>query len=323
MKLIIQIPCYNEADTLPDVLADLPTEISGISEILVQVIDDGSTDRTVEIAKAHGVSLIVRNKANKGLASSFQSGIDNALRHGADIIVNTDGDNQYAGSSIRDLVAPIVAGEADIVLGDRNPGANRAFSPSKRFLQRFGSGIVRQLAGIEAPDAVTGFRAYSRQAALQINVMTRFSYTIETLIHAGRKGLTIKSVPVTTNPATRESRLFKSTGQFVRKQLITVVRSCIMYMPLRSFFVAGLIMLAIGLAPVLRFLYFYMIGEGDGKLQSLVIGGAFLVIGYVTMLVAFLSDTIATNRQLSETALAKIREIEVAVARLEKPSKEK
>ncbi len=322
MKLIIQIPCYNEEETLPDVIGDLPKQIPGISEIVLQVIDDGSTDATIAVAEKLGVDLIVKNKGNKGLATSFQSGIENALRNGADIIVNTDGDNQYAGSSIPDLVKPIVDGEADIVLGDRKPGANKEFSQSKRFLQRFGSAVVRQLAGIEAADAVTGFRAYSRHAALQINVMTRFSYTIETLIHAGRKGLTIKSVPVQTNPATRKSRLFNSTLQFVRKQLITVLRSCIMYMPLRSFLVAGLVMLAIGIAPVIRFLYFYMIGEGDGHLQSLIIGGAFLVIGYVTMLVAFLSDTIATNRQLAETALVKIREIELALAKTEQSKKD-
>ncbi|MEM1352725.1 MAG: glycosyltransferase family 2 protein [Pseudomonadota bacterium] len=313
-KLIIQIPCYNEEQTLPDVIASIPRQIPGVARIEIQVIDDGSTDKTVEVAQALGVDHIVRNKGNKGLARSFQAGIENALAQGADVIVNTDGDNQYCGSSIPDLIRPIANGEADIVLGDRNPGNNQEFSFVKRLLQRLGSRVIRTLAGLDVSDAVTGFRAYSRQAAQQINVMTRFSYTVETLIHAGRSGMTIRSVPVKTNAATRSSRLFKSTLQFIRKQLVTIVRSCVMYMPLRSFLMAGLVLLAIGMIPVARFLYFFALGDGGGHIQSLILGGVFLLMGYVTVLVAFLSDTIATNRRLSETALVRLRELETAVA---------
>jgi glycosyltransferase involved in cell wall biosynthesis len=287
---------------------------------VIQVIDDGSTDATVEVAKQLGVAEIVCQKANKGLAKSFQAGIDNALAIGADIIVNTDGDNQYCGSSIPDLVRPIVEGEADIVLGDRNPSANREFSLIKRLLQRVGSAVIRFLAGVDVRDAVTGFRAYSRDAALQINIMTRFSYTVETLIHAGRQGMTIKSVPVLTNTVARPSRLFKSTPQFIRKQVLTILRSCIMYLPLRTFLLFGAIMLTIGTVPILRFMYFYMIGEGQGHIQSLVIGGAFLVIGYFTVMIAFLSDTIATNRRLLESTLMRMRRLEMKLAADEKAS---
>jgi len=288
---------------------------------VIQVIDDGSTDATVEVAKQLGVDEIVHQKVNKGLASSFQAGIENALAIGADIIVNTDGDNQYCGSSIPDLVRPIVEGEADIVLGDRNPSANREFSLVKRLLQRFGSTVIRFLAGVDVRDAVTGFRAYSRNAALQINIMTRFSYTIETLIHAGRQGMTIKSVPVLTNTVARPSRLFKSTPQFVRKQVLTILRSCIMYLPLRTFLLFGAIMLAIGAAPVLRFIYFYMLGVGDGHIQSLVIGGVFLMIGYFTVMIAFLSDTIATNRRLLEGTLMRVRRLEMMLSSDERLSR--
>ncbi|MGC9417629.1 MAG: glycosyltransferase family 2 protein [Rhodovulum sp.] len=310
LKLIVQIPCLNEEHTLPSVLAGIPREIEGIGSVEIQVVDDGSTDETVEVARRLGVDHILRQKANKGLARSFQAGIENALAAGADIIVNTDGDNQYCGSSIPDLVRPIVEGRADIVLGDRKPGDNRAFSPSKRLLQRLGSRVVRGLAGLDVQDAVTGFRAYSREAALTINVMTRFSYTIETLIHAGQHGLTVLSVPVRTNPATRPSRLFRSTLQFMAKQIVTMLRSCVMYRPLQSFLAAGLLMLLIGILPVVRFLYFYAVGQGDGHVQSLVLGGVFLLAGYFTVVIAFLSDTIATNRRLTEALLVRMRRLE-------------
>ncbi|SPJ25515.1 glycosyltransferase family 2 protein [Palleronia abyssalis] len=309
LKLIVQVPCYNEAATLPDVLADIPREIAGIARVEIQVIDDGSSDATAEVARHAGVEHVLRQKTNKGLAASFQAGIDNALAQGADIIVNTDGDNQYSGSSIPDLVRPILEGRADIVLGDRRPGQNRAFSPTKRLLQRLGSRVVRQLAGIEVPDAVTGFRAYSRDAAMCINVMTRFSYTIETLIHAGQRGLTVVSVPVRTNAATRPSRLFRSIRQFAACQGVTMMRSCVMYRPLQTFMSLGLLMSVIGALPILRFLYFYATGAGDGHVQSLVLGGVLLLAGYLTIVIAFLSDTIATNRRLTEEALLQLRRI--------------
>ncbi|WP_164155608.1 glycosyltransferase family 2 protein [Sandarakinorhabdus rubra] len=310
VKLVIQIPCYNEAETLPVVLAELPRAIAGVDVIETQVIDDGSTDDTVAVAQRHGVHHIVRNKGNKGLARTFQNGIENALSSGATIIVNTDGDNQYSGASIPDLIRPILEGRADIVIGDRKPGENREFSLLKRLLQKFGTRVVRSLAGVDVTDAVSGFRAYSREAALSINVMTSFSYTTETLIHAGQKGLTVVSVPVAVNPVTRPSRLFKSMGAFLRKQLVTIMRSYVMYRSLSAFLLLGMAMLLIGAVPVIRFLYFYLIGQGDGHVQSLVLGGVFLLAGYLTIVIAFLSDSIATNRRLTENILVRVRRIE-------------
>ena len=309
-KLIIQIPCYNEETTLPQVIADLPRDIPGVGVIEYQVIDDGSTDATVRVAEELGVHHIIRNRGNKGLARSFQVGIDHALRQGADIIVNTDGDNQYAGACIPDLVRPLLAKEADIVVGDRRPGDNPEFSALKRLLQRVGSRVVRNLAGVDVSDAVSGFRAYSREAALSINVMTTFSYTTETLIHAGQHGLNVISVPVQTNAATRPSRLFTSMGSFLRKQVVTILRSYVMYRSLSAFLILGGIMILIGLVPVLRFLYFYMIGDGEGRIQSLVLGSVFLLSGYMTVVIAFLSDSVATNRRLIEAVLTRLRELE-------------
>jgi glycosyltransferase involved in cell wall biosynthesis len=311
LKVVVQVPCYNEAETLPDVLADIPEEIPGVGPVEIQVIDDGSDDDTVEIARRHGVHHILRQKGNKGLARSFQAGIEHAVRQGADIVVNTDGDNQYSGRSIPDLVRPIAEGRADIVLGDRRPGDNRAFPPAKRALQRAGSRVVRALSGVDVPDAVTGFRAYSREAALSITVMTRFSYTVETLIHAGQRGLTVLSVPVETNAATRPSRLARSMRHFVSRQLVTILRSCLMYRPLGTFLAAGVAMGAIGLLPILRFLWFFAIGESDGHVQSLVLGGVLLLAGYVTVVVALLSDIVGTNRRLTEEALIHLRRLEV------------
>lgn len=310
-KLIIQIPCFNEEETLPRVLEDLPREIQGIRCIEVQIIDDGSTDGTVEIARSFGVDYVVSNKSNKGLARSFQAGINHALAEGADIIVNTDGDHQYPGRFIADLVRPIIEGRADVVIGDRNPGENPEFSPVKRSLQKIGTRVVRNLSGLEVSDAVSGFRAYSRDAALKINVMTRFSYTTETLIHAGQTGLTVMSVPIETNSATRPSRLFTSMTGFLRKQVVSILRSYFMYRPLSAFLMLGVFMAAIGFVPILRFLYFYAIGEGDGKIQSLVIGSMFVGLGYITMVIAFLSDAIATNRRLVEEALERLRKMDV------------
>jgi len=311
VKLIVQIPCYNEAETLPQVLTEIPQAIDGIDVIEVQVIDDGSSDGTSDIARAHGATYVLHNKGNKGLARTFQAGIDHALRQGADIIVNTDGDNQYAGTSIPDLVAPLLRGEADIVVGDRKPGENEAFSPLKRFLQRFGSSVVQRLAGIDIADAVSGFRAYSREAALTINVMTTFSYTTETLIHAGQHGLKVVSIPVGTNIVERPSRLFTSMGSFLRKQVVTILRSYTMYRPLSAFLTIGLVMLVIGAIPILRFLIFYLMGDGAGRIQSLILGGVFVLAGYMTLIIALLSDALATNRRLSELALSRIRELEI------------
>ncbi|MEQ8900587.1 MAG: glycosyltransferase family 2 protein [Roseovarius sp.] len=310
LKVIVQIPCYNEAKTLPAVLADIPEIIEGVGPVEIQVIDDGSDDDTIEVARRHGVHHILQQKGNKGLARSFQAGIEHALRLGADIIVNTDGDNQYCGRSIPDLVRPIAEKRADIVLGDRRPGESPHFSPFKRLLQRVGSRLVRALSGIDASDAVTGFRAYSRDSALSITVMTRFSYTVETLIHAGQRGLTVISVPVETNAPTRPSRLAPSKRHFVSRQVVTMFRSCLMYRPLRTFLIAGIAMSIVGLVPILRFLWFYAIGAGDGHVQSLVLGGVLLLAGYFTVIVAFLSDIVGTNRKLTEETLIRLRRIE-------------
>jgi glycosyltransferase involved in cell wall biosynthesis len=310
LKLVIQVPCYNEEATLAQVLADLPHAIDGIGEIEVQIIDDGSTDQTVEVALANGAHHVLRNAGNKGLARSFQAGINHAIAVGADIIVNTDGDHQYPGRYIADLVRPIVEGRADVVVGDRKPGDNPEFSPLKRFLQRFGTRVVRGLSGVDVTDAVSGFRAYSRTAALKINVMTKFSYTTETLIHAGQSGLNVLSVPVETNSATRPSRLFTSMAAFLRKQVVTILRSYFMYRPLSAFLTLGLIMTAIGLVPIVRFVWFYAIGQGDGHVQSLVIGSLFVSVGYITSVIAFLSDAIATNRRLTEECLERLRKLD-------------
>lgn len=310
MKLIVQIPCFNEEKTLPDVVAGIPRKIAGIDQVEILIIDDGSNDRTIEVAQNCGVDHILKNIQNLGLARSFQAGMEEALRLGADIIVNTDGDNQYSGTSIPELVKPIVERKADITVGDRNPGTNPEFSGLKRFLQRFGTAVVRNMSKLEVTDAVSGFRAYSREAALSINVMTDFSYTTETLIHAGQHGLVVQSVPVKTNPSTRPSRLAGSMISFLRKQVITILRSYFMYRSLSAFLTAGLIMATIGFLPILRFLYFYAIGEGDGKIQSLILGSMFLLAGYITVVIAFLSDALATNRRLTESVLRRVRHLE-------------
>ncbi len=311
MKLIVQIPCYNEAGTLPQTVADIPRQIEGIDKVEILIVDDGSKDGTAAIAAEIGVDHIIRNKANAGLARTFQRGINACLERGADIIVNTDGDNQYQGASIPDLIRPVLEGRADVVIGDRRPHENPEFSAAKRQLQKLGSGVVKTLAGIEAADAVSGFRAYSREAAMGINVMTTFSYTTETLIHSGRKGLAVVSVPVGTNPKTRESRLFKSMGGFIKKQLVTMLRAFTMYQPLTAFSVIGFAMLLIGAVPILRFLWFYVTGNSAGHIQSLILGAMFFTTGYLTLIIALLSDTIATNRQLLEATLERVKRMEL------------
>lgn len=311
MKLIVQIPCYNEDKTLPLTVADIPREIDGIDRVEILVIDDGSTDRTVEVARSIGVDHIIVNKRNCGLASSFRRGLDISLKLGADVIVNTDGDNQYAGWDIPKLVKPIVEGSADIVIGDRQTDTIEHFSQGKKLLQKLGSSMVRKLSGTDVPDTVSGFRAYSRDAALQINIVSSFSYTIETVIQAGKKQLAVRSVPVETNPKTRESRLFKSIPDFLMRQANTIVRMYSMYQPLRVFFVIGLVLTVLGIIPILRFLFFYFSGDGGGHIQSLVLGGTFTILGFITFLIALVADLIGFNRQLLETALEKIRRLEL------------
>lgn len=311
MKLIVQIPCYNEETTLPQTVRDIPRQITGIDKVEILIIDDGSTDRTVEVARELGIEHIVRNKQNKGLARTFRAGLEACLTFGADIIVNTDGDNQYAGADIPKLVAPILAGQADIVVGDRQTDTVAHFSPLKKLLQKVGSSFVRRLSETEVTDAVSGFRAFSREAAIKMNVVSSYSYTIETLIQAGKKHLAVVSVPIGTNAKTRESRLFKSIPDFIQRQVTTIIRMYAMYQPLRAFFYIGLITSLMGLIPVVRFLFFYAIGEGDGHLQSIILGGVFLTLGFISFLAALLADLIGHNRQLIEMTLERVRRMEL------------
>lgn len=312
MKVVVMIPCLNEEKTLPQTLADIPRRIPGVDEIEILIIDDGSTDDTINVAKAHGVDNIIRHKTNCGLARAFRSGVDAALRLGADVIVNTDGDNQYCGEDIVALVTPILEKRYDVVIGDRQTDALPHFSKGKKFLQRFGSSVVRLLSGLQVPDAVSGFRAFSRNAALQLNVVSPFSYTIEMLIQAGMKRMAVGSVPVRTNPKTRESRLFKSIPKFVFKSLMTMVRMYAMYQPLRVFLLFGITLSVIGSLPLMRFFYFFLTGDASGHVQSLVLGGALLVIGIVIAIMGLLGDLLNFNRQLLEILLEKERRRELA-----------
>jgi len=311
MKLIVQIPCLNEEDTLPQTIRDIPRRIAGIEDVELLVVDDCSTDRTAEVARALGVHHIVRNKRHLGLAQSFRCGLDAALRAGADIVVNTDGDNQYAGADIPKLIAPILEGTADIVIGDRQTMQIPHFSRTKKFLQWAGSAAVRRLANASIPDAVCGFRAISREAAIQLNIVSSFSYTTEMLIQAGRRRLAMASVPIRTNPTTRPSRLFQSSLYFVLISLSTMIRTYAMYQPLRMFCYVATILAIIGLAPMLRFLYFFYSGEGSGHIQSLVLGSSALIMGFVTYLMGLIADLIAVNRKLLETTLYRVNRLEL------------
>jgi len=312
VKLIIQIPCLNEEKTLPATLAELPRHIDGIDIIEYLIVDDGSDDQTLDVARSLGVHHIVRHTTNQGLGRAFRSGLDHALKAGADIIVNTDGDGQYRGAGVAALVRPVFNGQADIVIGDRGTASNPEFTRIKKNLQWLGSYVVRSLSGVEIPDAVSGFRAISRQAALKLNVLSSFSYTIEMIIQAGNKQLTVVSVPIDTNPKTRESRLFHNIPQFISRQLVSMVRMYAMYRPMRFFFYLGTALSLGGLIPIIRFLFAYWAGEGDGHIQSLVLGGALLTMGFMVFVSGLLSDLISHNRQLNEITLEKVRALELA-----------
>jgi glycosyltransferase involved in cell wall biosynthesis len=317
VKLVVQIPCFNEEATLPATIAGIPRHIKGIATVEILVIDDGSTDCTVEVARALGVRHIVCQTRNRGLAAAFRTGLDASLKAGADIIVNIDGDNQYSGADIPRLVEPILARRADIVIGDRQTATIAHFSRLKRFLQAAGSRVVAWLSGVAVPDAVSGFRAISRAAAMRLNIVSGFSYTIEMLIQAGRHRMAVVSVPIATNKVMRRSRLFKSIPDFIRRSVTTMLRIYAMYQPLKIFAVVGLTIGLIGAVPILRFLYFYAVGEGDGHIQSLVLGGALVTIAVLTFLFGLLADLIGFNRQLLETTLEKVREIELKLVRME------
>lgn len=320
MKMIVQIPCFNEERTLAATVAEVPRKIPGVDQIEILIVDDGSQDDTARVALALGVDHLVRHKHNQGLARAFRSGLDACLQRGADIIVNTDADNQYVGADIPRLIAPILAGEADMVIGDRQPARLAHFSPVKRVLQRLGSGVVRKLAGIDVPDTVSGFRAFSREAAIRLNIVSNFSYTIETVIQAGKRNLKVVSVPIRTNPTSRPSRLFRSIPQFIQHSLMTMVRMYAMYKPLRVFFYLGSVLLIVGILPIIRFLYFYLQGDGAGHLQSLILGGVLVLIGVLAWLIGLVADLISFNRQLLEMTLERVRRLELAALEAEKPT---
>ncbi|RHW26933.1 glycosyltransferase family 2 protein [Nocardioides immobilis] len=303
MKLVVQIPCLNEEETLPLVLASIPASVPGIDEVVIVVIDDGSTDRTVEVARAHGVRHVVHHRRNEGLARSFTDGVNYALAIGADIVVNTDGDNQYPQQRIADLVEPIVRGEADIVIADRQVRLIEHFSPSKRKLQRFGSYVVNRAAGTELPDAASGFRAYSRDSLMRLNTVTRFSYCMETIIQAGYKRMAIASIPVVTNAKTRESRLFSSTRQHVFRSGAAIVRAYVMYRPYMIFGWLAALFGLLGLLPYVRYAYLEASGDGGGHLQSLVLGTALVLMACLSLMLGIVSDLIRANRTLIEANL--------------------
>jgi glycosyltransferase involved in cell wall biosynthesis len=310
MKLIIQIPCHNEADTLAETVGELPKNLDGIDEIEILVVDDGSTDSTVEVARDLGVDHIVTLPAHRGLARAFGAGLASSLGHDADVIVNTDADNQYCASGIPALIAPILRGEADMVVGARPIEQVRHFSTLKKILQRLGSWAVRLVSSTEVPDATSGFRAFSRAAAQRLNVFSTYTYTLETIIQAGRSDMTVTSVPIGTNPPRRESRLIKSTPSYIWRSLVTMVRVFILYKPLRFFVSVGSLLFGAGLILGLRFTYFYLIGQGGGKVQSLILAAVLLLMGFQLGVVGLLSDLIATNRRILEELQARQRRIE-------------
>ncbi|MBF0686352.1 MAG: glycosyltransferase family 2 protein [Cellulomonas sp.] len=310
MKVFIQIPCLNEETTLPAVLASIPRHIDGV-ELEILVIDDGSTDRTVEVAREHGVRHFVRHTRNMGLARSFKDGVHYALAHGADVVVNTDGDNQYPQDRIPDLIAPIVSGEADIVIADRQTATIAHFSPFKKMMQRLGSAVVNGAADTDLPDAASGFRAYSRPALLRLNVVTEFSYCMETIIQAGHKRLKIVSVPVTTNAKTRESRLFTSMFQHMRKSAAAIVRSYLMFKPQAVFVTLAAVFGVLAFVPMIRFLVLWIVNdEAAGNVQSLIFGAIMAVAALLSLALGVLSELQRTNRILLEEQLERIKELQ-------------
>ncbi len=307
MKLIIQIPCYNEAEALPETVRELPREFDGVDQVEILVIDDGSEDSTAEAAAVCGVDHVVRLPHHAGLAAAFAAGLDASLSLGADIIVNTDADNQYAADDMLKLVAPIVRGEAELVVGDRGVATLKTFSPLKRMLQRAGSRVVSRAAGLDVPDATSGFRAMTREAALRTNVLSDYSYTLETLIQAGNQRTRVASVRIQTNPPRRPSRLMRGTGDYLVHSTATILRSYTMYRPLRVFFTVGMILFVLGAALVIRFLVYYFQGLGGGHVQSLILAAVLLIVGFQTILIGLVADLISKNRRMLEEILYRVR----------------
>jgi len=310
MKVFVQIPCLNEETTLPLVLKSIPKKIKNVDNIEILVIDDGSSDKTIEVAKSLGVKHFVRHARNMGLARSFHDGVNYALEHGADILVNTDGDNQYPQGRIADLVAPIIDGHADIVIADRQTSKIAHFSLFKKLMQRFGSWVVNKAAGTDLPDAASGFRAYSRQSLFRLNVITEFSYCMETIIQAGHKRLKIVSIPVETNKKTRESRLFKNIWQHMLQSGKAILRSYIVYRPYVIFITSGVVFLVLGLIPFVRFTILTLEGDSRGHLQSLIIGTSLITASIVSFALAVIADLLRANRILIEDQLERLKEIQ-------------
>lgn len=310
MKLIIQIPCYNEADTLEIALNDLPRQIDGIDEIEYLIINDGSSDDTERVALEWGVNYVVHFKRNLGLAKGFLAGIDLALRHGADIIVNTDADNQYRGADIEKLIQPILRKEADIVIGERPIDEIEEFSYLKKKLQKFGSWVVRIASKTDIPDAPSGFRAYSRKAAMRVNVHNEYTYTLETIVQAGRNKMAITSVPVHTNPELRSSRLMNSMGAYIKKSMLTILRAVLMYKPMKIFTLISSVFILLGTLVGVRFLLFYFRGDGGGHVQSLILATTMIIIGFQTFVTGLQADIISANRKLLEDMQFRIKKLE-------------
>jgi len=307
MKLVIQIPCFNEEQTIAKTLADLPTKIDGIDTIEILIISDGSTDRTVAVAREHGVRHFVIFNQNMGLARAFAAGLEKSLELGADIIVNTDADNQYKGSDIPRLIQPILNKKAEIVIGDRQIDKIHEFSRLKKIMQKFGSYIVRKVSQTKVPDTTSGFRAYSRHAALHMNIISTFSYTLETIIEAGQKDIAIISIPIETNKTERPSRLFKSNWYYIKRSTATIIRIYTMYQPLRVFFYAGLVSLFFSLSLTGRYIYFMILGEGKGHIQSVILAGILFLLGLLLFMFGLLADVVASNRKILEDALYRMK----------------
>ena len=311
MKLIIQIPCLNEEQTLPATLADLPREITGFDIVEWLVIDDGSTDRTIEVARGHGVDHIVKLTNNKGLAAGFQAGLDACLKLGADVIVNTDADNQYNGGDIHKLVGPILEGRADMVVGDRETDQIEHFSPLKKRLQKLGSWVVRQASDTEIPDTTSGFRAYNREAAIQMAVVSKYTYTLETLIQAGKLLVATDHVPIRTNPKTRESRLFPSMGSYVRRNAVAISRIYAQYEPLKVFMGFAAVLFVLALIPFTRFVVAYLSGDGAGHVQSLIFGAVLFNAAVVLAALGILGDLLYGQRIMTQRIFERVRRIEL------------
>ena len=310
MKLIIQIPCYNEAETLEIALNDLPKHIDGIDEIEYLIINDGSKDNTVEVARKWGVNYIVNFRRNKGLAHGFMAGIDACLRNGADIIVNTDADNQYVADDIEKIVRPILEEKTDIVIGERPIDQTEHFSPIKKKLQHLGSYVVRKASNSDIPDAPSGFRAFSREAALRLNVTNEYTYTLETIVQAGRNKIAQTSVPIRTNGELRPSRLFNSMMGYVKKSMVTILRAYLMYSPLKTFTIMAIIPTLIGLGIDIRYLVYMCMGEGAGHMQSLILGSTLIMMGFMTFVMGLMADLIAKNRKILEDVQYHVRKVD-------------